>query len=1147
MTQFSIDNFFDDLGSKNKTSDSEDLSSKKVYIIFKTNSIGDTLAWIPYVEEFRKKHNCKVVCATYYNNWFKNEYKDIEFVEIGGDPRNPIYPVIDNVHDTYEISYLNHPIWVDNLKNPEFTGKVIPPLQQLIADILDLEYKEIKPKVSIPNKERDIKEKYVCISIQSTAQCKYWNCKGGWNEIVRYLKSLGYKVVCIDRDKQFGVSGQFNKIPKGVIDKTGNIPLTERMVTLKYADFLISISSGLSWLSWSVGTPVIMISSFTKPFFEFQSNNIRVYKEHSNSGFYNTHRIDPWNWNWNPIKECKTLDDWDEFEPIREDMVIDAIDRMMISQRKKVFMKFGSDSIGDTLAWIPYVEEFRKKHNCKVVCATYWNHLFKDEYKEIEFLEIEGGRRDRIYPIVDDADDIYEINSEYHIGSDKEMPPLQQISTDILDLEYKEIKPKVSIPNKERNIKEKYVCIAIQSTTQCKYWNWENGWQEIVDYLNEKGYKVVCIDMHKKFGGSGCYNEMPERVIDKTGDISLKERMVDLKYADFFIGLGSGLSWLAWAVDTPTILISSMSKPFTEFQSNVIRLYNDNEKSGYWNDFLYTWDCWDWNWNPIKECKTIEDWHDFETITPQQVKTAVDDMIKGFEKIDTHDTKEKALKQLAAIEISKSTDKNTIHSYIDTYEKLFSSIKDTTKNVLEIGIQAGGSLLLWHDYFENAIIYGIDNEHEKKIPNWLNNYDRIKTYNSDAYNTAFIKNEFINKNKFFDIIIDDGPHTKESMIFTAEHYSKLLTDNGILIIEDVQSMEWVDDIISSFPKKLQKNVKVVDLRYIKGRYDDILIICTITPQQVKTAVDEMIIKTDIKKVYIHFGSQSLGDSIGWIPYCLEYQKKFNVNEVVVSTYWNNLFKSVYPELTFVEPGEVVNNINKRHTIDFYGLNMFSTNTELLNNPLSLKNYKECGVQGQATNCLGLEYTEIKPRIVIPDKSRKIKGKYVCIAIQSTTQAKYWNLKGGWDAIIKYLRKKGYKVVCIDKHNQFGTEGYWNFIPKGVIDKTGDFPIEDRIVDIKHAEFFIGLSSGLAWVAHAVGTPVVMISGFTKPWNEFTTNVERVHNINVCNGCWHTHEFNPGDWTWCPEHKGTEREFECTKQITFQMVKEKINNIIKKGI
>ena len=104
--------------------------------------------------------------------------------------------------------------------------------------------------------------------------------------------------------------------------------------------------------------------------------------------------------------------------------------------------------------------------------------------------------------------------------------------------------------------------------------------------------------------------------------------------------------------------------------------------------------------------------------------------------------------------------------------------------------------------------------------------------------------------------------------------------------------------------------------------------------------------------------------------------------------------------------------------------------------------------------------------------------------------------------------------------------------------TGNFPIEDRIVDINHCEFFIGTSSGLSWIAHAVGKPVVMISGFTKPWNEFTTNVERIHNDNVCNGCWNTHQFDNQNWKWCPE----EKDFECSKEISFEMVKDSIDKI-----
>ena len=85
--------------------------------------------------------------------------------------------------------------------------------------------------------------------------------------------------------------------------------------------------------------------------------------------------------------------------------------------------------------------------------------------------------------------------------------------------------------------------------------------------------------------------------------------------ADFHIGTGSGLSWLAWAVGTPTILISSFSKPYTEFQNNIIRLYNDNELSGYYN--TGTFDKNNWNWNPIKETNTMNEWHSMETISPE--------------------------------------------------------------------------------------------------------------------------------------------------------------------------------------------------------------------------------------------------------------------------------------------------------------------------------------------------------------------------------------------------------------------------------------------------------------------------------------------------------------------------------------------------
>jgi SAM-dependent methyltransferase len=72
----------------------------------------------------------------------------------------------------------------------------------------------------------------------------------------------------------------------------------------------------------------------------------------------------------------------------------------------------------------------------------------------------------------------------------------------------------------------------------------------------------------------------------------------------------------------------------------------------------------------------------------------------------------------------------------------------------------------------------------------------------------------------------------------------------------------------------------------------------------------------------------------------------------------------------------------------------------------------------------------------------------------------------------------------------------------------------------------------------------MISGFTKEFNEFYTPY-RVINENVCNGCWNNikYKFDAGDWNWCPAFKNSYRRFECSKSITFDMVKEKVDLLL----
>ena len=114
------------------------------------------------------------------------------------------------------------------------------------------------------------------------------------------------------------------------------------------------------------------------------------------------------------------------------------------------------------------------------------------------------------------------------------------------------------------------------------------------------------------------------------------------------------------------------------------------------------------------------------------------------------------------------------------------------------------------------------------------------------------------------------------------------------------------------------------------------------------------------------------------------------------------------------------------------------------------------------------------------------------------------------------------------------------MPDNAEDFTGDFSIMERANMLYHAEFFIGLSSGLAWLADAVNCPVVMIAGFSQDWFEFYTPY-RVANRLVCNGCFN--DVRVSFLTVCPYQKGTSRELECQKKIYPAQVIDAINRLI----
>jgi autotransporter strand-loop-strand O-heptosyltransferase len=278
-----------------------------------------------------------------------------------------------------------------------------------------------------------------------------------------------------------------------------------------------------------------------------------------------------------------------------------------------------------------------------------------------------------------------------------------------------------------------------------------------------------------------------------------------------------------------------------------------------------------------------------------------------------------------------------------------------------------------------------------------------------------------------------------------------------------------------------------------------------------------------KRVFISFDSKSLGDSISWIPYVLEFKNKHNCH-VIVSTFWNKLFEKVYPEVEFIEPGNVVNDL-----IAMYRVGWFYDNNKEPVLPSTIP------LQKAITNILGLEFKEIQPRIYFEPKQRLFEEKYITIANESTAGLKLWNNPNGWSELVTYLKSKGYKVVNVSKNGE-RIDG---------VTQLKDTSIENTMNAIYHSEFFIGLSSGLSWLTWGLGKHVVMISNFTEEDHEFVSNCTRITNTFVCHGCWNNpmFKFDKGDWNWCPEHKGTERHFECHKSITSQMVIEKIQHLL----
>lgn len=158
-------------------------------------------------------------------------------------------------------------------------------------------------------------------------------------------------------------------------------------------------------------------------------------------------------------------------------------------------------------------------------------------------------------------------------------------------------------------------------------------------------------------------------------------------------------------------------------------------------------------------------------------------------------------------------DKGTIHSYIEEYEKILCEYKFESK-VLEIGIAEGDSLRMWKEYFIDSDIYGMDLV-ERDVK-----FDKDKLFFTSSIDENRV-NTLLADLKF-DVIIDDGSHKMPDQVATYHLFKHRLNSGGVYIIEDIEDID--KDRNAFLSLNSDKNIDIIDLRNVKNRFDDVLII-----------------------------------------------------------------------------------------------------------------------------------------------------------------------------------------------------------------------------------------------------------------------------------------------------------------------------------
>ncbi|TPM32638.1 glycoside hydrolase family 99-like domain-containing protein [Mesorhizobium sp. B2-3-5] len=145
-----------------------------------------------------------------------------------------------------------------------------------------------------------------------------------------------------------------------------------------------------------------------------------------------------------------------------------------------------------------------------------------------------------------------------------------------------------------------------------------------------------------------------------------------------------------------------------------------------------------------------------------------------------------SLRDLYLAHSGKISDKWSI--YLETYDRIFAQYRNRPVRILEIGVQNGGSLEVWREYFTKAeLVLGCDIN--VACGNLVFDDKKIAVIVGDA-NTDEVESNIAAVSKEFDIIIDDGSHTSSDIIRSFARYFPYISQGGLYIVEDLHCSYW---------------------------------------------------------------------------------------------------------------------------------------------------------------------------------------------------------------------------------------------------------------------------------------------------------------------------------------------------------------------